>query len=892
MNVSTAEGVVKALAAMGGVTAGDLDFRQTRDDICARLDEHVHDIWAKNKMEAGTRYGVERTKNAGGRDLTHPDLVPFKDLSAASKVYDHDINVIILDTIHKEGLTIAPQVKNDIVIDTSHVKMTDALKAAAEKAARTEHAIHLEMEPFEDSPVMKPWEELDPRDRQMMLDEAGKKLMLVAAIGGLSPEMFEDKESFNEICDTLDDFIMERNHRSDRELVHEENEIFLQAVEKSGIVVEAQQSRDVEEMERRMKDAFRKEPALEPELPGNYEHAAQLLANVRLTSQAAVPDGGKKYLPPKEYFDNDRTFAVGEAKLRGCTEGFRCPKDTLVEYLNGEFMCVIPKDTIIAFDQYGHLDMKGFGTVGRIDFNDFSTRKAGLRAVYDMVSESGVRVDPLARKDPEQLCTMKNLYDEALAEKVLSDARSDVKLLQKDGFLLTRDYRDRGDTLGGELGRLLSGKMKDSVMIDTLAQHNYGVKYTGSDEAVIKAIHDDRANAKSLARRSAYMASSYLSRSEWEMAKNEIGSLFMGNITDRRIEPTVLLQKAVDTFVGHLKDPLSNESVLMDSLPGHDNKAVHTGEAFRSASWMLLTGCSYNSAVQMAQGQSLPLELPYRAMQAINEYKAQKEAYDRKGLVGKVFSREPKAPEEAIQAMSDKIGFMEHDWRRYVTIESVFRATPESKALLQDTDVYMENINTKYARAMMKVAKPLAGVPGAEKVVEQARSLHDAAARGVIAGQKGQSHDGEVKGEDARMLREYGVPEDVIKTVISEGSAEFKGTTHNRPSTETSPADPRLDVKTSMRLERATDGSIIVKDPVGRDMKVGDFLKMGYRDLLATKKEAYAGLKHGARLPSDATEKIYKMPPYKQGKFAANAKKQHRQDQASDNKTKKGPKIK
>jgi len=240
--------------------------------------------------------------------------------------------------------------------------------------------------------------------------------------------------------------------------------------------------------------------------------------------------------------------------------------------------------------------------------------------------------------------------------------------------------------------------------------------------------------------------------------------------------------------------------------------------------------------VQMAQGQTLPLQLPSRAVRAIDEYKAQKEAYDRKGLVGKVFSREPKAPEDAIREISSKIKYMEQDWKRYVTIESVFRSTPESKTLLQDTDAYMENINAKYAQAITKAAEVLADVPGAEKTLEQARSFHDTVARGIVNGPAGQRHDGEVKGEDLRALREYGIPEEVINKVVTEGAAEFKGMTHNRPSTATSPADPRLDVKTSMRLEKVGD-RIVVKDPVGRDMKVGDFLKMGYRDLLAKKPE-------------------------------------------------------
>jgi len=93
---------------------------------------------------------------------------------------------------------------------------------------------------------------------------------------------------------------------------------------------------------------------------------------------------------------------------------------------------------------------------------------------------------------------------------------------------------------------------------------------------------------------------------------------------------------------------------------------------------------------------------------------------------------------------------------------------------------------------------------------------------------------------DIQAVREYGVPDAIIQEVLETGKADYIGMIHNRPSTETSPADPRLDIKVSMHME-ISDNRIIVKDPVGRDMKVGDFLKQGYRDLLAKKAKTTQG---------------------------------------------------
>jgi hypothetical protein len=215
---------------------------------------------------------------------------------------------------------------------------------------------------------------------------------------------------------------------------------------------------------------------------------------------------------------------------------------------------------------------------------------------------------------------------------------------------------------------------------------------------------------------------------------------------------------------------------------------------------------------------------------------------------------------DAIKRMSDELRWKENDWKGYMAIENAFAAYPDSQALLADRTAYMAALNDLYVQYTDKMQLALAGVPGAESVIIQAKSLRENVSKDISFTKTytpGDSDGGDphrhkaqyegpvVKSEDVRVLREYGIPEDVIKTVVSEGAAEFMGVTHNRPSTETSPADPRLDVKTSMRLERTADGRIIVKDPVGRDMKVGDFLKMGYRDLLAKKPEKKAEPKRG-----------------------------------------------
>jgi len=146
--VNTATEVVKAIAALGGVSAADLDFQATRDELAAFLDEHTHDLWAADKIAGGARYGVERTKDPQGRDITHPDLVPYAELSKGSKSYDHAINEIILDAIHRENLTIDPQLSPAV---KATEEMMEGIRREAKVDAEAERIVDAVERDFKDA---------------------------------------------------------------------------------------------------------------------------------------------------------------------------------------------------------------------------------------------------------------------------------------------------------------------------------------------------------------------------------------------------------------------------------------------------------------------------------------------------------------------------------------------------------------------------------------------------------------------------------------------------------------------------------------------------------------------------------------------------------------------
>ena len=75
------------------------------DLLLEQLAEHVHDVWAKQRIKDGWRYGPARDDAL----KTHPGLVPYADLSEAEKAYDRNTAAETLRAIVKLGYTIQPR---------------------------------------------------------------------------------------------------------------------------------------------------------------------------------------------------------------------------------------------------------------------------------------------------------------------------------------------------------------------------------------------------------------------------------------------------------------------------------------------------------------------------------------------------------------------------------------------------------------------------------------------------------------------------------------------------------------------------------------------------------------------------------------------------------------
>ncbi len=65
---------------------------ESLDDLIERLAEHNHDVWASRRLAEGWRHGPKR--DDGQR--THPDLVPYEELSEVEKEYDRQSVLAVL----------------------------------------------------------------------------------------------------------------------------------------------------------------------------------------------------------------------------------------------------------------------------------------------------------------------------------------------------------------------------------------------------------------------------------------------------------------------------------------------------------------------------------------------------------------------------------------------------------------------------------------------------------------------------------------------------------------------------------------------------------------------------------------------------------------------------
>lgn len=71
-------------------------------ELTERLAENAHDIWAKQRMDDGWRYGPARDDKA----KLHPCLIPYRDLPESEKNYDRLMAVQTLKLIVSLGYRI------------------------------------------------------------------------------------------------------------------------------------------------------------------------------------------------------------------------------------------------------------------------------------------------------------------------------------------------------------------------------------------------------------------------------------------------------------------------------------------------------------------------------------------------------------------------------------------------------------------------------------------------------------------------------------------------------------------------------------------------------------------------------------------------------------------
>jgi len=81
-----------------------VDLPEALTPLVERLAEHVHDTWAKRRMEEGWTYGSERDDQA----KTHPGLVPYEELSETEKDYDRQTALETLKAVCALGYAIVP----------------------------------------------------------------------------------------------------------------------------------------------------------------------------------------------------------------------------------------------------------------------------------------------------------------------------------------------------------------------------------------------------------------------------------------------------------------------------------------------------------------------------------------------------------------------------------------------------------------------------------------------------------------------------------------------------------------------------------------------------------------------------------------------------------------
>ncbi|MDD2466566.1 MAG: RyR domain-containing protein [Desulfobulbus sp.] len=74
------------------------------DELVECLATQLHDVWARQRLDQGWIYGPERSDQA----KTHPDLVPYEELTEQEKEFDRQAATQTIKTLISLGYQIVP----------------------------------------------------------------------------------------------------------------------------------------------------------------------------------------------------------------------------------------------------------------------------------------------------------------------------------------------------------------------------------------------------------------------------------------------------------------------------------------------------------------------------------------------------------------------------------------------------------------------------------------------------------------------------------------------------------------------------------------------------------------------------------------------------------------
>lgn len=72
-------------------------------ELVEEMSRNVHEVWAKSRMDQGWSWGPQRDDEL----KTHPDLVPYDELTEEEKDYDRDTSMQTIKLILKLGFKIS-----------------------------------------------------------------------------------------------------------------------------------------------------------------------------------------------------------------------------------------------------------------------------------------------------------------------------------------------------------------------------------------------------------------------------------------------------------------------------------------------------------------------------------------------------------------------------------------------------------------------------------------------------------------------------------------------------------------------------------------------------------------------------------------------------------------